>query len=178
MNLATSLVFLAGAAALTVWAVRAGPDSNTPVHAAESASSVAGASKRIEPTREGVEARSRARWEAVCRGDWIAAYDFQTAEQKHVPLAQFLQGKDHHVYANPAIERVISVGRTDAYLLVRVVWTPTHPELQRVRLQPGETLTEEIRLVETWRWEGSEWGFVRGERVEEFYAAHPELTGK
>ncbi|MBK7876418.1 MAG: hypothetical protein IPJ77_11795 [Planctomycetes bacterium] len=93
-----------------------------------------------------------------------------------MPLAQFLQGKQHHVYANPAIEKVLHVGRTDGFLQVRVVWTPTHPDLQRVQLQPGETLTEELRMVESWRFDGEDWCYVRAQRPEEFLEEHPELA--
>lgn len=174
MNLALSLAFVAGAATLGTWAYLAGPEANHAVHAASN-TKVELESSKVAPTQARLEERSMARWTAVARGDWISAYDFQTTEQKLVPLAQYLQGKDHHVYANPAIERVLQVGRTEAFLLVRVVWTPKHPDLQRVQLQPGESLTEEIRMVESWRWDGEDWCYVRAERTEEFFQEHPGL---
>lgn len=177
MNLATSLALLLAAGALGAWALTTTSDGNRTVQAAASVTPVA-AERTSGPTAASLEERSRARWAAVCRGDWIAAYEFQTAEQKLMPLARYLQGKDHHVYANPAVERVIEVGKSDGYLVVRVVWTPIHPELQRAKLEPGQSLTEELRMIETWRWEGEEWGYVRAQRPDDFDRDHPELVGR
>lgn len=174
MNLATSLALILAAGALGAWALSTTSEGNRSVQAAEPANAIE-ASRSTEPTAANLEERSRARWAAVCRGDWIAAYEFQTSEQKLVPLANYLQGKGHHVYANPAVERVIEVGKSEGYVLVRVVWTPTHPELQRVKLEPGQTLTEELRMIETWRWEGQDWGYVRAQRPDEFEHDHPKL---
>lgn len=179
MNAASSIALLLAAGALCAWAFHTDASGNHSVAAAApspgSRPEAAVTVKSSRPDAESLRARSLARWEAICRRDWIAAYDFQTQEQKQLPLAKYLQGKDHHEYANPTVEEVIEVDAGNGYLWVRVLWTPKHPELKRVKLEPGQSLTEEIRMIESWRWEGDEWGYVRAQRDDEFFRDHPHL---
>lgn len=131
------------------------------------------------PTPERLRARSVARWTVIARGDWIDAYTYLTPEQQRgVTIAQFLSGKNFHTYANPSVDRVVAVEETRGYLAVRALWTPQHPDLQRVKLEPGQSLTEELRMIETWRWSGDDWYFVDAAREGEFFAAHPALAGR
>lgn len=174
MNTVSSLALLAAAGALCAWAFRSDSTGNEVVHAAAS-TAVSAPKAAPRPDADSLRARSLARWESICRKDWIAAYDFQTQEQKALPLVKYLQGKDHHEYANPAIEDVIAIDGDNGYLWARVVWTPVHPEVKRVKLEPGQTLTEEIRMVESWRWDGTDWGYVRAQRGDEFFKEFPQF---
>src|SRR5213593_3320357 len=60
--------------------------------------------ERPSPSDDRLAERSRQRWERVCAGDWVLAYDFLTPEQKQaVPLDRFLAGKSVHRYANARV---------------------------------------------------------------------------
>ena len=93
-------------------------------------------------------------------------------------IAQFLSGKNFHHYDNPAVERLVGLEDTHGYIAVRALWTPDHPELKRVKLEPGQSLSEELHMVETWRWAGDDWYFVEAHSETEFFAAHPALAGR
>jgi hypothetical protein len=130
-------------------------------------------------TAERLRARALTRWTVIARGDWIDAYTYLTPEQQRgVPIAQFLSGKNFHHYDNPAVERVIALEDAHGYVAVRALWTPDHPELKRVKLEPGQSLSEELHMVETWRWAGDDWYFVDAQSQTEFFAAHPALAGR
>lgn len=175
MNVFWSVSLVAAAAVVGTWAYMSGP---VEAKSSSSAPNVSAPAPRA-PNAVRLKERSLDRWNAIQRSDWISAYDFLTGEQKRaVTLAQFLVGKQNHTYANSAVEKVIASTAHDGYLVVRTVWTPIHPELKKVKLEPGQSLTEEIHMVEAWRWEVDDWYYVRAEREDEFYQAHPDLAGR
>lgn len=132
-----------------------------------------------EPTAARAMQRSQARWEKGMKGDWIAAYDFLVPEGKREqPLARFLGSMQMHKYENMKVLEVIDVKDGTAYLRVGGLWTPLAPELARVKLEPGQTLTQELQMIEIWRWVEGDWCFVRPQRDTEFFAEHPELLKK
>jgi hypothetical protein len=139
-------------------------------------SQTAQARAKPEPTESRLTDRSKARWASVSKSDWIAAYDYLTPEQKQqVPLAQFLPGKDLHEYANPQVLKVLKIEGEKGYVLASAVWTPHHPQLSAVKLEPGQTLTQELKMVETWVWVDGDWMYFSAEGDGEFLAKHPDL---
>jgi hypothetical protein len=56
-----------------------------------------------------------------------------------------------------------------------VLWTPQHAQLKTLKLEPGQSLTEEVPIVETWKWLQNNWYFVEQEGADKFFEAHPEL---
>jgi hypothetical protein len=153
------------------------PDAPTPGATAKSdATSTPGATPKRLATVERLRERSLARWDLLHQQKWIDAYEMLTSEQRRaVPLGKYLSMTQHHTYDNPAIERVLRVDATDGYLVARAVWTPTHPELAKVKLEPGQSLTSEISMVESWRWEGDDWFYVQAQRADEFQREHPDI---
>jgi len=132
-----------------------------------------------ERTADRLRTRALTRWTVVARGDWIDAYTYLTPEQQRgVTVAQFLSGKNFHTYASPSVDRIVAVEDSYGYVATRALWTPQHPDLQRVKLEPGQSLTEELHMIETWRWAGDDWYFVEAAREGEFFAAHPALAGR
>ncbi len=129
-----------------------------------------------EQTEARLIERSKARWATVSKSDWIAAYDFLTPEQKQqVPLSQFLPGKDLHEYANPQIHKVLKIDGEKGYVQASAVWTPHHPQLDSVKLEPGQTLTQELKMVETWVWVDGDWMYFSAEGDTEFLGKNPDL---
>jgi len=129
-----------------------------------------------EPTDAAVMERSRRFWANAEKGDWIANYDMLSPEiQREQPPTIYLQGKSHHIYEKMRVIEVIA--RKDDLVFVRVggLWTPNHPMTKQVELKPGETLTQDVELIEMWRWEGSEFKYVRPLRSEDFLAEYPDL---
>lgn len=174
MNLAVRFVLVASATVVGAWALFSCSDSNAAQPAAGAPQAAAPA--KPAPTEARVRERSLARWDLVSRGQWLDAYELLTPEQRRaVPLGQYLGQTEHHHYANPAIVNVISVGPVDAYLTTRAVWTPSHPELKKAHLEPGQSLTAELTMIESWRWEGDDWYYVRAQREDEFQKEHPEI---
>lgn len=179
MNLVLRFGLVVAATVVGAWAmfsrsdtVAAAPASNTTV-----ATKVAPPAK--EATAARVRERSLARWQLVERHDWVSAFDMLTTEQRRaVPLAQYLTMTEHHSYANGTVERVLHSDATDAYLVARAVWTPSHPGLEKVKLEPGQSLTSELTMIESWRWEGDDWYYVRAQREDEFQKEHPEIELK
>ncbi len=45
-------------------------------------------------------------------------------------------------------------------------------------LEPGQTLTQEITMIENWRFVDGDWCYLRPERDTDFFAAHPDLLKK
>ncbi len=136
------------------------------------------ASPKREPTEARVLERARARWDAMAKGDWIQVYDFCAPEyKKSVSLSSFLPGKEKHKYENPVVDGLLKFDATKHEALVRshVLWTPQHAELKRVKLEPGQTLTQEVPMVETWRWAKDDWVFVEQKGTDKFFEEHPEL---
>lgn len=135
--------------------------------------------KMPEQNAARVAERSQARWNAGMKGDWIAAYDFLVPEGKRTqPLANFLAGMANHKYENMKVIEVIAVNGDKAYVRSGGLWTPLSPELAKVKREPGQTFTQEIQMIESWRWVDNDWSFVRPQRDTEFFAEHPELLKK
>ena len=129
-----------------------------------------------EPTAERAKERSLARWAAVEKADWVAAFEFMTPDAKRDrPLGSYLQATQHHRYERMRVIEVLGLRGDTAYVRAGGLWTPQHPDMARVKLEPGQTLTQDIELVETWRWIGGDWYYQRPDRPEEFYEKHPDL---
>lgn len=119
--------------------------------------------------------RCRERWEVVVAADWIQAFDFNDPRAKELePLGSFLQGKEHHEYRNPSKPNLIGTEGDLAYMELAVLWEPHHPIIQTVSNKP-EDMTQELHMVETWRWVDGEWYFVGNERQSDFHKAHPQI---
>ncbi len=129
-----------------------------------------------EPTDAAVLERSRRFWANAEKSDWIANYDMLCAEiQREQAPSLYLQGKSNHIYEKMRVTEIVA--RKDDLIFVRVngLWTPNHPRAREVELEPGQTLTHDVELIEMWRWEGSEWKYVRPLRAEDFLEQFPEL---
>lgn len=131
------------------------------------------------PTPERLIERSTARWKRVAKAEWIEAYEFITPEQKQaISLNQYIQGKSVHEYGNPRVGQVLKLEKDLGYLRVSALWTPHHPALDKVKLEPGQTLTEDLDMIESWRFVGGDWFYLRAQNEEEFYEQHPDLLKK
>jgi len=129
-----------------------------------------------EPTDARLFERARERWGKVAKGDWIAAYDYQTPEQKRsVSLGQYISSKDHHKYESPEVHEVLQNDGKLALLRVSAYWTPVHPLLKEAELEPGQTLTQHVEMYESWRFADGDWLYMRAQRAEDFFQEHPEL---
>src|SRR5262245_6136635 len=140
--------------ALVLAAIAPACDQSAPAPTTPAAKPVA----KREPTQAGALERSRAYWSHAMKPDWIAAYDFLAPElQAQQPLAQYLQGKQYHEYKNMRVVEVVAQKDDQVFIRVGGLWTPTHPETKRVKLEPGQTLTQDVELIELWRWIDQEW---------------------
>lgn len=138
------------------------------------------AAAKHQPTAERALERSRARWAAVVKPDWITAYDFQAPEMKRaLPIATYLVGVAVHKFENPRVIEVLRIEKDDAYVHCKVQWTPQptpeHPEIGKVKLKPGESMTQDVDQVETWRWAEGDWTYHHADGLDEFYQKHPDL---
>lgn len=132
-----------------------------------------------EPTAERVKTRSQDHWAKMAKGDWVAVHDMLAPEVRSTqPLAKYLAQVQFHKYDNPVVLEVIAIEKDAAYVRCSALWTPTHPEVSRVKLEPGQTLTQEINVVESWRWAEGDWTYVKMERDNEFFEAHADLLKK
>lgn len=132
--------------------------------------------QKPSPTAERLLERSKSRWDVIVRKDWIAAYDYLSPEQrKDLSLQDFLRDKSNHLYANPRMETVLKLDGENGYLRGSVLWTPQHPQLTKAVVPPGQTLTQELQMVETWRWADGDWQYVSADRDYEFLEKHPDL---
>lgn len=141
----------------------------------------AGAPALVEqkPTRERLQLRVRQRLEAVEGRDLVAAHSYCTPSvRRDQPLGQYLQRMELHRYERCALVEVVAVEGQEAFVRTAALWTPNHPKVREVKLEPGQTLSQEIEILETWRFEEGDWGFVKQERAEEFFAARPDLLKK
>ncbi|MFO1010159.1 MAG: hypothetical protein U1F29_08870 [Planctomycetota bacterium] len=164
-----AVVFLAGAACVFT-ACDVKPSQAAPNTAAVTAP------PKPEPTQERLLARANERWQKVIQADWIQAYDYLSPDQKRqVPIGQYLQNKQNHRYENPRLGEVLRCDGKDAFLKVTVLWTPQHPKVREVKLEPGQTLTQEVEMYESWRWAEGDWTYVRAQRPDEFFQEHSEL---
>ncbi len=133
----------------------------------------------IQPTAERALLRAQERWNKGVKGDWVAVYDFHAPEVKREQgLPQFLNGMQMHRYENMRAIEVIAVEGDKAYVRTSGLWTPQGPQVARVKLEPGQTLTQEITMIENWRFVDGDWCYLRPERDTDFFAAHPDLLKK
>jgi hypothetical protein len=133
------------------------------------------------PTPERLTERVRAMWERKVAADWVEVYDFLSPQaRKLTPISRYLQGKEYHTYANPRVHEVLHLDKDKAHVRVSMLWTPTHPQIQQVHLDPGQTLdvTQDVETIETWRWTDGEWYFVEAASVDDFFEEHPEFLKK
>lgn len=147
-------------------------------HSAEAAAPPKPASvlQKHEPTPEHLVERSKARWNLIAQKNWIEAYAFSAPEiQKNVSLAQYLAGKNTHEYTDPKVGEVLRIQKDQGYVRVTVAWTPHHPDLQKVKLEPGQSLTETIDMIETWHFTDGDWSYVKAQNEEDFFHAHADL---
>ena len=129
-----------------------------------------------QPTAEHALDRARARWDHIAKGEWIDAYEFQSPEVKRkMDLSHYLNGKAHHTYENPKVEGILKLEKNFVLVRSTVLWTPHTPELQRVKLEPGQTVTQEVPMIETWKWDSGDWYIVEQKGTDEFFKKHPEL---
>jgi len=146
---------------------------------AKSAAATSSAPDKAAPTKERVIQRSGDRWKLIAKQSWIEAYDFLTPEQKKaMTVSQYIQGKSNHGYDNPRVGDVLKIEKDQAYVRVSALWTPHHPQLAKVKLEPGQSLTEDIDMIETWRFVGNDWYYLRAQNEEEFFKHHPDLLKK
>ena len=133
----------------------------------------------IAPTEERVVQRATERWAKVTKSDLIAAYDFYVPEAKREQsLASFMGRMEVHKYEDARVLEVVGLKDNLAYLRVSTLWTPVHEMAKKVKLQPGESLTERISMIETWRFVGGDWCYVRPDDETDFFQQHPELLKK
>ncbi|MFT7484302.1 MAG: ABC-type glycerol-3-phosphate transport system substrate-binding protein [Candidatus Paceibacteria bacterium] len=178
MKLHPMIVGLGFAAATLLAACGAGVSATAPATgktAATSAGTKPAAVLAVEPTLDTLPARSVARWETVVAVDWIQAYEFLDPTIRQLqPLGQYMAGKENHEYRNPSAPLVIGSDGELGYVELSVLWEPHHPILQTVANAPDD-MTDELHMVETWRWDAGEWYFVKNERAPDFHKEHPGL---
>lgn len=132
-----------------------------------------------QPTDAALRARATSRMECLAKDDWVGAYDYTAEEErKLVKLQDYLVKKDSHRYREPKVQEILLNDGKHGYVRVTALWTPTDPRLQKVKLEPGQSLTQEVELYQSWMWSGAEWMYVRGQRPDEFFADHPALLRK
>lgn len=137
------------------------------------------AAAKREPTAAAALERARQYWANAEKGDWIATYDFLSPElQREQPVASYLQRKANHIYKNMRVIEVVAQKDDQIFLRVGGLWTPNHPEVKKVKLEPGQTLTQDVEMIEIWRWVGDQWCLLRPLRPEEFLEQFPELQPK
>jgi hypothetical protein len=147
--------------------------------AAQNGSTMTGTADKAAATPARLVDRSNDRWKRIAKKEWIEAYDFLTPEQKQgMSVSQYVQGKTNHEYANPRVGEVIKLEKDQGYVRVSALWTPHHPQLAKVKLEPGQTLTEDIDMIETWRFVGGDWYYVRAQNEEDFFQHHANLLKK
>lgn len=130
----------------------------------------------IQPTAERALQRSQERWAFGMKKEWVQAYDFSAPEVKRdMPLERYLGGMRVHQYENMRATDVLAIQGDKAFVRVSGLWTPKDPKISRVKLEPGQTLTQEITMIETWRFVDGDWCYVSPERDSDFFEKHPDL---
>ncbi len=142
----------------------------TQVQAAQTATPIA-------PTQQRLLQRSQERWSKVeNQKDLVAAYEFLAPEVKREQsLGTFMGRMQKHRYENPKIEEVVAIKDDLAYVRVGVRWTSLDPLAKKVKLEPGQTMTQEFSMIETWRFVEGDWSYVRPQNDRDFFEDHPEL---
>lgn len=132
-----------------------------------------------EPTPAAALERARQYWAAGEKGDWIATYDMLAPElQRDQPAAAYLQRKANHIYRNMRVTEVVAQKDDKIFLRVLGQWTPNHPKVKEIKLEPGQTLTQDVEMIEIWRWVNDQWCLSRPLRVDEFLEQFPDLQPK
>lgn len=148
-------------------------------HEAPTSTAPSAAAPKAQPTDARVRERAQERMDLIAKRDWVAAYDFHSAEGRRVvALSDFLTKKDHHRFDNPKVQEVLQNDGKQAFVRVTAQWTPTHPKLKDVELPPGASLTQDIEQYQTWVWSEGDWMYFRVQTPEEFYAERPEMLNK
>jgi hypothetical protein len=125
---------------------------------------------------ERVATRCTERWKRVDAANWIEAYEYlPPAERKILTLVDYLQGKSKHRFEKPEKPEVLELKDGVAFVSVACMWTPVHPALANVKLGPGESLTERVEMIETWKLTEGEWYFAEATPTREFFVAHPDV---
>lgn len=125
---------------------------------------------------ERVASRCAERWKKVAAANWIEAYDYLPPEERKVlTIVDYLQGKSRHRYEHPDVPEVLEVKGDLAFVAVASMWTPVHPALSNVKLGPGESLTQYLEMIETWKKTEGEWYYADAAPNREFFATHPEV---
>jgi len=142
---------------------------------AEPPRAAGGESESVEAQGERLLERARELWEYKQRGDWIQVYAFLAPEyRRQTPLAEYIAGKEHHIYEDASAPLIIKFVRDRAFLEVRVQWTPTHPILATADNAEGP-LTRTLELVDEWIWAEGEWWMAQQHRLSDVRKSHPEL---
>jgi hypothetical protein len=130
-----------------------------------------------EPTEAAALERSRAYWANAQKGDWIPNYEMLAPElRQRQPIGAWLQGKAHHIYEGMRPVEAITRQGERIFLRVQGRWTPDHPMARQVVLEPGQSLTQEIEIVEVWLWNGAEWQLEMPLGADEFLEKFPDLA--
>ena len=131
--------------------------------------------ERAELPVERLQERARELWQYKQRGDWIQVYAFLAPEyRRQTPLAEYIAGREHHVYEDASTPLLIKLVQDRAFLEVHVQWTPTHPILATVDNAEGP-LTRTLELVDEWIWAEGEWWMAQQHRLSDVRRSHPEL---
>lgn len=152
---------------------------NTPPAPATANASTSSPTPTNSPTDERLRARAQERMDLIAKGDWLAAYEFQSPEGRRIlTLQDFLAKKDTHRYEKPHAHDVLRNDGKLAFIRVTALWTPTHQLLKNVKLEPGQSLTQEVELYQTWVWADGDWAYSRGQSPDDFFADHRDLLSK
>ena len=132
---------------------------------------------KAEPTEARLSERVADMWKKKARKEWVETYDFLAPEmRKALPIGMYLQNKESHEYTNPVVHEVMRIDDKIGYVRLSVTWTPHHPQLSKVKLEPGQTLTQDLEIIETWMWVDGDWYQARvPQSPEEFFEEHPDF---
>ena len=181
MNHSATLLALLSAGALTFTAACSSETEAAPPNSADASSQGAQASDEdvavaTDPVPSALVGRSAARLELIEKEDWIQSYDFLSENvQEYQPMGDYLKGTQDNHYVNKAEPTLLATDGELGYVQVVVDWTPTHAEIQQANNLQGQDLTQELHLVETWRWEQGDWRFLRWQRGSDFRNENPKL---
>ncbi|MCB9915909.1 MAG: hypothetical protein H6828_12330 [Planctomycetes bacterium] len=179
MRLVPSALLLALALPLAACHQEVGAQGPEAEHAAQAATQTTDAQAEAprDPDYATVATRAQRRWDEVTAGEWMQAYDYvPPSVRKYMSLDSFLSGKTYHEYKNPTKPVLIAQDGDEAYIELTVVWEPHHPQIQTANNLDGQSLEQEVHMVETWMWEENEWYLKSVERHNEFLTAHPKIA--
>lgn len=122
--------------------------------------------------------RATERWQAIVAEDWLQVYGFAPkVVRAQMSPQQFLQNTAHHHYENPSKPKVLLTEGDTAFLEIKALWTPTHPQLWQADNadELANRFPEEVDIVEEWRFVDGDWYHFRNHRGDEFLEQHPEV---